>query len=279
VGNNLPTGRGMQEFAWLRLNRFRDMAEFVADRSSDRKLRLVACGCVRRVPQLLEDPRLLAAFQLAEAFADYRANKQQLKAARPAVRAVVDELREKAIAALPAEPLFPFGSWSEAVFLRVFGAGGYAAQQREYAELRRRHRAEEELPVRAANIVSRVLETWKFTPVILSDLVSNLRPFILLPDAFSHQVYWYVDTMMCDVLRDVVGNPFRPVAFAADWRSVTAVSLARVMYETGDFSPMPILADALQDTGCEDADVLNHCRGDTPHVRGCWVVDRVLGKA
>ena len=43
--------------------------------------------------------------------------------------------------------------------------------------------------------------------------------------------------------------------------------------------PMPILADALQDAGCDNADVLDHCRSDGPHVRGCWVVDLVLGKA
>ena len=50
------------------------------------------------------------------------------------------------------------------------------------------------------------------------------------------------------------------------------------MYDTRDFSAMPILADALQDAGCEKADVLDHCRGDGPHVRGCWVVDLLLGK-
>jgi hypothetical protein len=50
------------------------------------------------------------------------------------------------------------------------------------------------------------------------------------------------------------------------------------MYESRDFGAMPILADALQDAGCEDAAILGHCRGAGPHVRGCWVVDLVLGK-
>ena len=51
------------------------------------------------------------------------------------------------------------------------------------------------------------------------------------------------------------------------------------MYETRDFSAMPILADALQDAGCDNDDVLNHCRdAKQVHVRGCWVVDLVLGK-
>jgi hypothetical protein len=80
------------------------------------------------------------------------------------------------------------------------------------------------------------------------------------------------------LLLDIFGNPFRPVAFAPEWRTATAVSLARQMYGAREFGAMPILADALQDAGCDNDDVLNHCRGSGPHVRGCWVVDLVLGK-
>ena len=80
------------------------------------------------------------------------------------------------------------------------------------------------------------------------------------------------------LLRDVFGNPFRPVTFDPEWRTDTAVSLARGMYESRDFGAMPILADALQDAGCEEDVILEHCRGDGPHVRGCWVVDLILGK-
>jgi hypothetical protein len=79
-------------------------------------------------------------------------------------------------------------------------------------------------------------------------------------------------------LRDTCGNPFRPVAFSLEWRTDTALSLASQMYESRDFGAMPILADALQDAGCDNADILDHCRGPGPHVRGCWVVDLVLGK-
>jgi hypothetical protein len=80
------------------------------------------------------------------------------------------------------------------------------------------------------------------------------------------------------LLRDIFGNPFRPVAFDPAWRTPTAVALAQQMYESRDFSAMPILADALQDAGCDCDDILAHCRGTGPHVRGCWVVDAVLGK-
>jgi hypothetical protein len=81
------------------------------------------------------------------------------------------------------------------------------------------------------------------------------------------------------LLRDIFGNLFRPVSFSPDWRTGTAVSLARVMYESREFSAMPILADALQDAGCDNDDILSHCRDATQlHARGCWVVDLVLGK-
>ena len=63
-----------------------------------------------------------------------------------------------------------------------------------------------------------------------------------------------------------------------DWRTDTALLLAKQMYESRDFSAMPILADALQDAGCDNEDILSHCRGDGPHVRGCWVIDLLLGK-
>lgn len=80
-----------------------------------------------------------------------------------------------------------------------------------------------------------------------------------------------------DVLRDIFGNPFRPVTFAPEWGTGTVLALAREMYASRDFSAMPILADALQDAGCEHPDVLAHCREPNQiHVRGCWVVDQVL---
>jgi hypothetical protein len=82
-----------------------------------------------------------------------------------------------------------------------------------------------------------------------------------------------------DLVREIFGNPFRAVAFDPAWRTSTAVELARQMYESRDFANMPILADALQDAGCENEDVLTHCRGPGPHARGCWVVDLVLGKS
>lgn len=79
-------------------------------------------------------------------------------------------------------------------------------------------------------------------------------------------------------LRCLFGNPFRPVRFSPAWRTSTAVALAGTIYDGRSFDILPILADALEDAGCEDPEVLAHCRGDGIHTRGCWVVDRVLGR-
>jgi hypothetical protein len=81
-----------------------------------------------------------------------------------------------------------------------------------------------------------------------------------------------------EVARCIFGNPFRPITLDPRWETETVVSLAQGIYTDRAFDRMPILADALEEAGCVNADVLSHCRGEGPHVRGCWVVDLVLGK-
>jgi hypothetical protein len=80
------------------------------------------------------------------------------------------------------------------------------------------------------------------------------------------------------LVRDLFGNPFRPVTFDPGWRTADVVGLARAIYEDGAFDRLPLLADTLMDAGCADDQVLKHCRGGGPHARGCWVVDLVLGR-
>ncbi len=80
------------------------------------------------------------------------------------------------------------------------------------------------------------------------------------------------------LLRDIFGNPFRPVAFDPAWRTEHTVGIAAKMYEDRDFAAVPILADALEEAGCDGEAILSHCREPGVHVRGCWVVDLVLSK-
>jgi hypothetical protein len=86
-----------------------------------------------------------------------------------------------------------------------------------------------------------------------------------------------------DLLRDLFGPaPFRPLprlnpAWLA-WEGGTVAKLAAAIYEERSFDRLPILADALEEAGCDAADLLTHLRGPGPHVRGCWAVDLLLGK-
>jgi len=84
------------------------------------------------------------------------------------------------------------------------------------------------------------------------------------------------------LLRDVLGPlPFRPVTVhpsVLGWDDGTVVRLAQAIYSARRFDDLPVLADALEEAGCNDADILAHCRAVGPHVRGCWVIDLLLGK-
>jgi hypothetical protein len=93
---------------------------------------------------------------------------------------------------------------------------------------------------------------------------------------------FYDSRREAELVRDVFGNPFRPLPAVAPswllWNDGTVEKLARGIYEERAFDRMPILADALADAGCTDESILAHCRASSPHIRGCWVIDRLLGK-
>jgi hypothetical protein len=80
-----------------------------------------------------------------------------------------------------------------------------------------------------------------------------------------------------DILR-LCDYKFMLLAFSPEWRTDTVIALAQQMYESRDFSALPILADALQDAGCDSPEILDHCRNPGPHTHGSWIVDLVLGK-
>jgi hypothetical protein len=86
------------------------------------------------------------------------------------------------------------------------------------------------------------------------------------------QNWGYVRLLRCII------NPFHHPALNPTWKTQAVVQLARSLYEERRFEDMPVLADALEEAGCQDAAVLGHCRGPGPHIRGCWVLDLLLGK-
>ncbi|AMV27422.1 hypothetical protein VT84_23685 [Gemmata sp. SH-PL17] len=219
----------MIEAEWLVCDRPGLMLQFLRDRSHDRKLRLFAVACCRRVWDALTDEDARRAVVVAERLADGHATRGERRAA---TRALSKRPREPATLAAACAVHETINKVEEA-------SAHAAALARSTGD----------------------------------ELVFDLSELVGLRDRFYSALASHAP-----LLRDIFGNPFRPVPFSPSWRTSTAVTLATQMYESRDFGAMPILADALQDAGCDCADVLDHCRGPGPHVRGCWVVDLVLGK-
>ena len=98
---------------------------------------------------------------------------------------------------------------------------------------------------------------------------------------------------VCDILREVIGNPFRDYLAVPSWQGGGVIQpdgrtvlftdavkgLADAVHVTGDFGRLPILADALEEAGVTDEALLAHCRDGGPHLRGCWALDVVRGRA
>jgi hypothetical protein len=80
------------------------------------------------------------------------------------------------------------------------------------------------------------------------------------------------------LLHCIAGNPFRPINLDTTWLTPAVKVLAQSIYDDRTFERLPDLADELEKSGCDNQEVLGHCRGPGPHVRGCWLVDLVLGK-
>jgi hypothetical protein len=231
----------MSEEEWLRATGAQTLLSVAARRVTERKSRLVVCACARLVSPFF---LAVAAPTIIEA-AERRAGQQPTtdEIIRVWECSAEDRLRSHFCLARIMEAL---------VTRNAHEAAGHAI--RNCLDL------QEEV---AQSAVGESLAC------LVRDIFGNEGEETLLK--LSGTVF------LASLVRDIFGNPFRPVEFSA-WRTDAAVALARPMYESRDFGAMPILADALQEAGCDNADVLNHCRDATAtHFRGCWVVDGVLG--
>lgn len=250
----------MTEAQWLACDEAEPMLRHLDGRVSDRKLRLFAIACCHRIWHLVPaDALWVQSLAVAERYAEGGASPDELhhfysealssaasnfgtqsEPTRAAVCVVLTALRPVLTDILPSSE----GRWR---FERPLGCGAAGAV--------------------LAQSMSDIQSTWW----------KRLKAMVV---GFPYRRVWSAEqSQQADTLRDIFGNPFRPVTFSPEWRTITAVALANLMYQDRDFGAMPILADALQDAGCEVEEILNHCRDEKlPHVRGCWVVDLVLGK-
>jgi hypothetical protein len=207
-------------------------------RSGRRKLRLFGCGCGRRVLRMMSG-RGRRWLAVAERYEVESVDREQRRKIRSEDIGTVDGQRTDHQADMAA--WFTLGS-------NVMIAAGAAARS-------------------AAGAIE--LEAWhQGTDYHAAEAAERMNQVVLL--------------------RDIFGNPFRPVALDPawfTWHDGTIPKIAQSVYDDRDLPSghldahrLAVLADALEDAGCDDPDILAHCRGPGPHVRGCWVIDLLLGK-
>ena len=220
---------------------------------SDRKVRLFCLACCDRINRFLVDPRSRAAIAFLKRHVDVTHSRRKgIATIRKAARQAHDDAYSEM-----------FKERDEVERAKKLALSNAANAAHDILHRQPRWAAE----YTAAFAVHAVAWDW---------LVSN-RPADL-PN-YPREVGSPERRHQVNLIRDIFGNPFRPATFDPAWRTSTAVALASQMYASRDFGAMPILADALQDAGCTSDDILDHGRGPGAHVRGCWVVDLVLGKS
>jgi hypothetical protein len=110
----------------------------------------------------------------------------------------------------------------------------------------------------------------------VSDVSLGIAMTLNWPDAHGVE-----EAALAGLAREIFGNPFFQAVIDQSWltrRDGAVVKLAQAIYADRVVERLHVLADALEDAGCTDADLLGHLRGPGPHVRGCWALDLILGK-
>jgi hypothetical protein len=220
--------RGITEAEWQSCADPLPMQVAIRGKASERKQRLFAVACCRRLGPLLQDPRITTALDVAERHADGAATQADLEAALNGAARAQHAQRRKAL-------LFAYAAVMDACSPGGLGA----AEKVAWAE--------------ASAADSRAT---------YGEGLRRTRPELYAP--------------LAALLRDVLGNPFRPVSVDQSWLTPAVVRLAQGIYEDRAFDRLPSLADALEGAGCTNAEVLGHCRQPGAHARGCWVIDGLL---
>jgi hypothetical protein len=230
----------MIEAEWLCCTDPLEMLAFLGDRASDRQLRLLLVGHCRRSWHLLS-PGSRASVEVAERFADGGASAAELLEADYSADSWMlpeDDRCQEIEAELQVPSLLP----------------DEVARLREQLE-RQSGRLHAAMRARSCCLPPDMIRG-----LGRGELVGGLELFAA-------------------ILRDLIGNPFRTISVDLGWLvwgDAVVPGIARAIYDGHDFERLPILGDALEEAGCQDAEILAHCRGPGPHVRGCWVLSRFL---
>jgi hypothetical protein len=248
----------MTEADWLACTNPKLMLEFLrsSGTATDRKLRLFACACCRRIFPLLDDkPTSRKTIEFAERFADGLATQNELrgrtwgKAGR-------------------ANHVVLCSAFDAAQTSAEYGAGKVAqvVAAEDIAIATRWRAAFDEALLRRGDRLTEALAA-------ADAAVSDTAVWLTARETARNQE----SRCQSDLLRCIVGNPFRIAPSVLTWNDGTVVRLATSIYKDRRFADMPVLGDALEEAGCQDQVMLAHCREQgAVHVRGCWVIDLLL---
>lgn len=253
----------MTRHEWLTSNDLASLLPFIARRASERKLRLYLCAGCRHITHLFYNSWSVDALDVAEQYADGLATEANLGHARYSAEAAA------------------FGYDLDMTWRRM-GPTTRDIPKAVYNLVRMGALPEDVLYGGEAH-VAEPLQTRLRTAAYLAEDACRAGPPRhprcppYFDDHFFNHIRW-VDWPGTDLVRCIFGNPFRRVFPDRAWLNETVRRFASAIYADRAFDRLPILADALEDAGCTDAEALAHLRDPGLHARGCWVVDRILGK-
>jgi hypothetical protein len=239
-----------------------------------RKMRLFSCACCREIWEHLPDERSRRAVELSEQYADKKVGRDELMEAwLKAIAAATDEIQGEERSLL--RTLLGLLRLPSSALL----APVWAAWEPQVASERVRARFED--PAQAIPNLSMVT---RFQVAYYLHRSANSTPLAAAQAAASAAEPLFRDEekleKQCVIMRDVLGYPLRrlppPDPCPLAWNDRAVVKIATTIYNERAFTDMPILADALEDAGCREPEMIAHCREHPVHVRGCWVLDRLL---
>jgi hypothetical protein len=226
----------MTEPEWLNCADPELMLANLPGKISERKLRLFAVACCRLIWHLISDNRSRQAVETAERLAEGQATEQEQRA-------------------------FDGGRYFEAQIMSsclesATGAAGWSISRRLTPQ---------EVSHCAAHACHAVIHHATECGEINLDYVADADACFAATDPLRQST----QKDQASMLRDIVGNPFRPLTIEPTWLTSTVKHLAETIYEQRAFDRLPILADSLEDAGCTSEDILSHFRQPGVHVRGC----------
>jgi hypothetical protein len=233
----------VNENEWLKCANPHEMLGFLRGKVSDRKLRLFAVACCCRAWHLLTSDRSRGKVWSAEQYADEPRSKRKIRKLYCMAQfdnALHESADHAAIAALNPDALG--AAFQAASDTSIHLAGG----------------------IKYSIMGGKFPKTAGFPSILVT------APTVLASE----------ETAQSDLLRCIIGPLLiRPITLDPSWLTPTVKALAHANYTDRNFEAMPILGDALEEAGCNNEDIMNHCRRQREHTRGCWVLDLLLGNS